>query len=188
MKEVWKDVTYEDYGDYYQISNLGRVRSKDRYVAVNNKGDTRFIRGKIMKLTINKSYRDGVDKGYVVVNLRKEGRNKVIVVHRLVALAFIDNDNPAKTFVNHIDGNKHNNHVDNLEWVTTSENNQHAIDTHLREPRGVGVIQYDLKGNFIASYKSVTEASRVTGISRGMISHNVNGRCKHCGEFVFVKK
>lgn len=188
MKEIWKDVNYKDYGEYYQVSNLGRVRSKDRYVICNNKGGTRFIKGKIMKLTTNKSYREGVAKGYVVVNLRKEGKNKVIVVHRLVALTFIENNDPTKKFVNHIDGNKENNTVENLEWVTTSENNQHAVDTHLRNPRGVRVNQYDLDGNFIASYKSVTEASRITGISRGMISHNVNGRCDSCGGFVFIKE
>lgn len=188
MEEIWKDVTYEDYGEYYQVSNLGRVRSKDRYVVANKDGGIKFLKGKMMKLTTNKSYKKGVEKGYVVVNLRKEGRNKVIVVHKLVALAFIENNDPNKKFVNHIDGDKENNCVSNLEWVTTAENNQHAIDTHLREPRGVKVSQYDLNGNFIASYKSVTEASKATGVSRGMISHNINGRCESCGGFVFIKE
>ena len=186
--EIWRDINFEDYGEYYQVSNYGNVRSKDRYVKANKNGGIKLLKGQPMKLTVNKAYRNDAKTGYTVVNLRKEGKNKVAVVHRLVALTFIPNDDTTKEFVNHIDGDKTNNTVENLEWVTTGENNQHAFNTGLRNPRGVRVEQCDLNNNLIAVYKSVTEASKQTGISRGSISHNINGRQKTCGEFVFIKQ
>ena len=109
IMEQWKDI--EGYEGIYQISSHGRVRS--------------FKNGKIkiMKPRIN-------DKGYNTACLRKDGKSKYKLVHRLVAEAFIPN-NDGKPYVNHIDGNKLNNNINNLEWVTPSENTLHAISTGL---------------------------------------------------------
>lgn len=75
-------------------------------------------------------------KGYPMVTLRVGNRRRTISVHRLVAIAFITNDNPdIKTQVNHIDGDKHNNHYTNLEWVTCSENMKHAFENGLKTPK-----------------------------------------------------
>lgn len=111
MKEVWKNI--DGYNGMYQVSNLGRVRSFK---------SNRSKHGHIMSLTISK-------RGYVRVTLYNGGR-KHCTVHRLVAKAFIPNlEN--KSEVNHIDGDKNNNRVDNLEWSTRSENMTHAYHTCL---------------------------------------------------------
>lgn len=108
--ELWKDIT--GYEDCYQISNCGNVRSKKRN-----------------KLRIVKTNRCG----YKQLNLCKNGIIKTLLVHRLVALEFIENIFN-KPCINHIDGNKTNNNYNNLEWVTVSENVKHAFDNNLQIP------------------------------------------------------
>lgn len=100
--EVWKDI--EDF-EGYQISNLGRVKSLSYH---------RTKRERILQQYISKV-------GYCVVHLCKNGKKRTLLVHRLVAMAFIANPND-KPEVNHIDECKTNNHVDNLEWMTHKEN------------------------------------------------------------------
>ena len=182
---MWREIT--GYEGYYEVNERGQVRSVDRYVTEStgaNKGRRRFLRGKIMKLTETSS-RDK-SSGYLVVDLHKNGVSKIIPVHVLVAASFIPNTNNLPT-VNHIDGNKHNNNVENLEWSSFADNNTHALLHHLREPRGVAVMQYTLEGIPIQKYCSVSEAARITGISRGMISHCVNGRAKSVSGYIFEK-
>lgn len=118
--EIYKDII--GFENIYQISNLGNVRSLDRLVR-SHKDKTRTIKGK--------SYIPYIGlRGYKTVNLRIAKNIKLIPIHRLVAIAFIDNpDN--KPCVNHKDGNKLNNEISNLEWVTYKENNNHARDTGL---------------------------------------------------------
>ncbi len=114
MKEIWKNVV--DYEGCYEVSNLGRVRSVNRYVN-HNAGGKRLMKGKILKQfkRIN---------GYNTVAL-SNSKGITVLVHRIIAEAFICNiDN--KREVNHIDCNKRNNIVTNLEWVTSSENKLHA--------------------------------------------------------------
>lgn len=121
--EIWKDVI--GFESYYQISNFGNVRSKDRLVKCRNNSFAKKI-GKVKKA--------GITGGYKVVLLSKENTEKGIGVHRLVAIHFIDNPENKKE-VNHKDGNKLNNHVDNLEWCTRSENGQHSYDNGLQISR-----------------------------------------------------
>lgn len=121
MKEIWKDI--KDYEGVYQVSNLGRVKSLSRFH--NNNSGGYLSKERILKQNIK--------RGYLTVGLCKEGKTKTYSVHRLVAIAFIVNPHNKKT-VNHIDGNKTNNLVSNLEWCTYSENQQHAFNIGLHQP------------------------------------------------------
>jgi len=102
---------------------------------------------------------DGNEDKYLKIKINKRG----FLIHRLVALTFIPNNNPEKTMVNHIDGNKNNPRLSNLEWVTPSENAKHAVDTNLLKNRRC-VRQYDLKGEFIAEFPSIKHARDSLGV------------------------
>lgn len=113
--EVWKDVV--GYEDYFQVSTTGNVRSKRT--------------SKVLKLHISKS-------GYITVSTKIGGRAGKCVclrTHRVVAEAFLHNEYN-KPYVNHIDGDKTNNCVENLEWVTASENSIHARSIGLASSEG----------------------------------------------------
>ena len=111
MEEIWRDI--EGYKGLYQVSNMGRVRSLDRWITYKD-GREALFKGKILHLNCNTS-------GYLEVNLCKQSKGKMIGVHRLVAQSFIDNvDNLPE--VDHIDGDKTNNNVTNLRWVTHLDN------------------------------------------------------------------
>lgn len=119
IKEVWKDV--EDYEGLYKVSNLGKVKSLDRYVVKSN-GVVQFKKGKILDGTFNQD-------GYRTIKLSRYGKSKTIAVHILVARAFVekpkDYDN-IKYEVNHIDFDRTNNIYTNLEWKTHKENINHS--------------------------------------------------------------
>lgn len=120
MSETWKDI--DDYAGFYQVSDRGRVRSRDRKVKVAGSGYRALI-GAVKYLGIN-------NQGYNTVSLCKDGKQSTKKVHRLVAQAFI---NTTENYweVNHLDGNKLNNNKNNLEWSTRSDNMRHAINTGL---------------------------------------------------------
>lgn len=118
IKEEWRDVV--GYEGYYQVSNFGQVRSVDRIIE--HHGYKQFWHGKL--ITKNK-YNYTKPNLYILVSLNRGGVSNIKGVHRLVAEAFIPNPEN-KEQVNHKDGNKHNNCITNLEWVTRSENISHA--------------------------------------------------------------
>ena len=131
--EIWEDIP--GYYGLYQVSNKGRVKSMDRY-----------LNGHLMLAKIKKACetakRNG-RQGYLCTRIKDiNGKSNCLYIHRLVAQTFIPNPQNKPT-VNHKDGNKHNNCVENLEWATYSENNKHAIDTNLR-PKYCGFLKgYD---------------------------------------------
>jgi len=116
MDEIWKDI--EGYEKYYQVSNLGNVRSVERIVI--DRKSIRNFKSKILTRTKN-------THGYLQVFLSKNGKIKTCRVHVLVAKAFLPN--PAnRPEINHINANRLDNSVSNLEWVTSSENSKHAFN------------------------------------------------------------
>lgn len=122
-KEVWKDIV--GFETVYQVSNKGRIkRLESRCVAKG--GSTRRVKERILTPFPNKTRHN-----YLYINLNWEGITQ-FRVHRLVAKMFISNPNNLPE-VNHLDGNKNNNCVNNLEWCTSSENKQHALRTGLKK-------------------------------------------------------
>ena len=115
--------------------------------------------------------------GYLLVTLVNQGKRKNQFIHRLLAQAFIDNPH-GKPQVNHIDGNKQNNALTNLEWVTAAENSRHAVATGLcdarRDAQSKTVLQLQ-DGVVIARYPSIHEAGRATSIAWQNISKVVRG-------------
>lgn len=126
MREEWKAI--KNYEGLYEVSNTGKVRSKDRFVTTKN-GVMKKLKGKELFFTISKKD----EKGHLPrasVQLWKNNHATLKSVHRLVAEAFIPNPDNKPT-VNHIDGNPLNNEIWNLEWATYSENQKHAYTNGL---------------------------------------------------------
>lgn len=116
MNEIWHPCA--GYETHYEVSNLGNVRSIERMV--NNRLNTGLRKSPQRLLKAGKS-----KSGYLIVSFCVDGVKSNQTIHRLVARAFLPNESN-KPQVNHKDGNKHNNHLDNIEWVTVSENGLHA--------------------------------------------------------------
>jgi hypothetical protein len=122
-QEEWRDVDWSD--GIYQVSNLGRVRSKER-VVIRSDGRNLTVRAKILRQNKN--------QGYPSVKMMKNRIGTTVKVHRLIAKAFIPNPENKKN-INHIDGSRDNNSISNLEWCTFSENTKHAYKTGAMTPK-----------------------------------------------------
>jgi len=124
--EIWKDI--EGYEGIYQVSNLGRVKSLERIIVCKN-NVKKFYSEKFLKPVSD-------NQGYQIIHLNsKIHKSKNHKIHRLVAFAFIPIIN-GKIEINHIDGNKKNNEINNIEWCTSSENKKHAFKLGLRNNKG----------------------------------------------------
>lgn len=179
MIEEWRDI--DGYEGVLQISSFGRVRSVDHYVYIIPKNGRapfmRFHKGRIRAQTKSK-------KGYLYVTLHKgRGSSKRKTIHRLVANAFIPNPEN-KPQVNHIDENKTNNKVDNLEWATRLENMRHGtVRERLKKIQSVPVIQMSLNGDIIKVWTSISSAASSIGVSRQDICATCRGRFKTAGGY-----
>ena len=175
---LFKDIPFT-YGKY-SIDEYGRVKRNPK------PSKTRKDRG--VKERILKPWKN--NKGYYLVALRINNKTEKFLVHRLVAMVFIDNPEGYK-LVNHKDSNTENNHVSNLEWCNHSQNNKHGYDfgnrvlteTQLesrRKPKTYlhkKVVQLDKDTlEVIATYNSVTEASKLTGYNLSAIANCCKGR------------
>lgn len=182
MEEIWKPI--DGYSNYC-VSNKGRVKSL---------GNNRSRKEKILKPHTTKA-------GYLMVQLWKDGKGKDFTVHRLVAQAFIPNTEDFPQ-CNHLDENKTNNCVENLEWCTAKFNHNYGtrnermaaalkgrkrpeetvkkISAALSKP----VLQIDpLNDKIIKEWKSATEVKRTLGFNNRHISECCNGKLKSCGGF-----
>lgn len=159
MEEVWKDI--KDYEGHYQVSNLGRVKSVSRTIQSSS--------GKITTKDLILKPKNNIG-GYLVVNLNKDGSYKTKFVHRLVAETFIPNPNNLPQ-INHKDENKNNNFVENLEWCTSKYNaNYGTRNIRASKNKMKRVAQYDLEGNFIRHWESISTVQRETGMRLSGIS------------------
>ena len=143
--------------------------------------------GKIINKTTNKEKKTFIsNNGYKRVTLWFNGKQKKMSVHRLVAMAFIPNpDNLPQ--VNHIDGNKQNNSVENLEWCNQRHNTKEAYKLKLIKSKSTKVNQYDLKGNYIKTWDSIKEACEKLNLNHGNICTICSGKTnrKQTGGYIW---
>lgn len=170
--EVWKDV--KDFEGKYHVSSFGRVKSLKR-TRLGKNASLVSLRERIMTLKVSKS-------GYNVVGLCIDGCKKHPSVHRLVAKAFI-NTVKDKDTVNHVDGNKQNNNVSNLEWANSSEQMRHAVKLELVEKRGSPKFTKAFKKEILEYSKnnpktSISELSKIFNTSERTAGRIVNNGVK----------
>lgn len=156
--ETWKPVV--GYEGLYEVSSIGHVRSRKT-------GHYRKLNGRVNRFT-----------GYVYVNLRKDGEERTFSIHRLVAIAFLPNPDDLP-YVNHKDEVKTNNSVDNLEWCSSSYNNEYS--KHKRVKR---ISAFTLEGERLATFESESIASKMLGMSKAAVSSAISGSRKTCGGLV----
>ena len=166
MSEVETFVKIEGF-ENYEVSNLGKVRN--------------IKSGRIIKPSLNKN-------GYLRLWLCENNKKKYLYLHRIIATAFIDNSEE-KPCVNHIDENKTNNDLSNLEWCTERENAIHGTRTkRAAEKHFKKVIQLDLNENVLNEFESMKQAEQETGVFARNISSCCNGKRKSAGGFKWMKK
>lgn len=161
MKEEWKDVV--GYEGLYKVSSLGRVKRLR-------------LRTKLMSEYCNLSH---CSDGYLRIRLTRRGVHKAHYVHRLVAIAFIGNEE-CKPFINHKNGVKNDNVMPNLEWCTTSENHRHAFRVLGRKHSGGKrrpVVAIDDYG--VTRYDTITQASKERSVDERIIIRGAQGAKTH---------
>jgi len=182
MVEIWKDI--QGYEGLYQISTLGRLKTLSREIVgygIHDKVTLKEYIRKIPKLPL---------VGYRRYNLRKHGTSRAFCAHKLVAIAFLINEDPTnKTQVNHIDGDMGNDSIDNLEWVTPSENQLHAYATGLRERFTQANHPKSKKVKNILSgevYNSIKELSEKIGVNHSTLRCQLNGIRKNKTNYIII--
>lgn len=160
INEIWKDLNVKYYRDVYQVSNKSRIR--------------RTYNKRIKKTVIKDDYK--------TISLTKNSKSKTFLVHILVALTFIENPDDLP-IVNHIDGDKLNNNIENLEWVTYKENSIHAVINNLINYHKRPVNKIDSDGNIIKKFTSLTEASKEMNVTKQSISSAIKNKTKSCDFF-----
>lgn len=178
--EEWKDI--DGFDGKYQISNLGRIK----------RNNDRFHQKEMLLKT-------HITNGYESVTLRKDGHKYNYYIHRLVAIAFVENPNNSPC-VDHIDTIKTNNCYGNLKWCTRKENSNNPLTIkHMTEkapksmlgksgslhPRSKRVLQYDLNGNFLKAFESITQAAKITGTNLGNLYSCCAGKRNYSNGYVW---
>lgn len=161
MEGVWKDIP--NFNGEYKVSDKGQVLSLKNEKQV------------LLKPNINRF-------GYATVDLCKNGKRYARRIHRLVAETFIEK-RPNENEVNHIDGNKLNNSVENLEWCTRSQNIRHSFDFLGRTTSNTPVECIETHDRF----SCIKEACKSYGLKISQISHNINGYTKSAGGYHWKK-
>lgn len=167
MSEIWKDVP--NYQGLYQVSNYGNVRSLDHY------SNNHFYKGRVLKPSADRD-------GYLHVRLCKNGHVKVFRVHRIVANVFLPNHDK-KLQVNHLNENKKDDEVTNLEWCTAKQNSNYGTrNKRISIANRNGKLSKKIKqlgkaGNLIKIWPSLSEAER-HGFGRGHLSDCALGKRK----------
>lgn len=179
-KEIWKDI--KGYEGLYQVSNMGNVKSLER--TVRNSRGYRIVAERILKPQSN-------SKGYLYVNLYKDGKMKRCRVNRLVAQAFLPNPHNLPV-INHKDENKQNNYVENLEWCSHSYNNSYngrakkIGEKNTNNPKiSKPVFSVNKVSGLIVEFPSLIEAERQTGISNSSICKCLKGKRNSAGGCVW---
>lgn len=183
MNEVWTDVP--GFEGFYRVSNTGRVKSLHRTINTLTGKCTvtgkRTVKGKVLRPKTNGS-------GYLFVMLCKGKARKHAYIHRLVADAFIPNPEQ-KPQVNHVNGVKSDNHVSNLEWVTGTENSQHAYRCGLYFDiasvfRDKGVPVYDTET--LTRYKTIKAAAKAIGKNYSLLRDMLKGRRVNTTSIIYL--
>lgn len=198
MNEIWKDA--KGWEGCYQVSNLGNVRSIDRYVRT-NRGALRIVRGNIKRLHQNKD-------GYLTTHFRnkKEGKGATVLVHRIVAETFIERVN-GKNAIDHINGVRTDNRVENLRWCTNKENSNFPIARknileaqrllyiknpllkqkkaeNIRKLRITPVNVYK-DGKFYMRFDAQRDAEKYFGLGQGIVNKYLKGKMVNKNGYMF---
>lgn len=173
---IWRDVV--GYEGIYEVSNTGLIRTNANKTTSNKIYAVRRWKQRILKQKVSK------DKT-CRVTLWRGGQEKTWLVHRLVAFAFLPTI-PGKEYINHKDGSRLNNHVDNLEWCDHKENNNHAFDTGLIRTNTIIKVQNKNTGE-ITTYRSLQQASYAIGKNHGYISSLFKKGKTEDKDFIFIK-
>lgn len=177
--EIWKEI--EGYEAIYEVSNLGRVRSLDRVDCAGKR-----LKGKILR---NCAHKDG----YMLVGLNKNGNKRKFTIHRLVAIAFIQNPCGYEQ-INHIDEIKYNNFDFNLEWCDSKYNMNYGTAQERRikntdfiaiNKQGKKIYQYDKNNNLIEEFRSACEVKRRFGYDKSLIRKCCKGEAKTAYGFLW---
>lgn len=152
--EIFKDIP--EYEKVYQVSNLGNVKSLTRPGA-----KEKLLKGEIDQY------------GYIRISLTKNGKTKKYKVHRLVMMTF-NNTTDSSLQINHIDGNKKNNKLENLEWCTASYNTRHSYINNLNKTKGFRTIIKNKQTGEEKEYRSMRDASMGMGYNKGYLFKKIN--------------
>ena len=177
-EEIWKDI--KGFEGIYQVSNLGRVKSLERFRKGKN-GCLASVKEKILKPELTHN-------GYCLIGLCKNSKIKMYTVHRLVWIAF-NGQIPENMQVNHINEIKTDNRLENLNLMTCKENINYGTGIERRgKKRSKSVLQFDLNDNLVMEYPSAMQVERELGFAQGYICNCCNGKYKTAYGYIWRYK